>query len=334
MLLVALHNAFLEGGEIGRAEGIRRTYLVAHDLETDTAEPRLHLNEEDAEYFRQLVFGSSGDPLKTPENLSQKRIQSAFALLTDGVRQIVRSSGASWQRQLISWVQFIEGDLHVIRVIAPDANDAFLIFETLNDRGAPLTTADLLKNHLYQLAGPRMDAVRRSWSVAQQNLDTGDDAELYVTFLRHYWSSLRGAVRERDLYRSLRNGIGSNRQAVEFAERLEVSSGLYAALRNADHDYWNDFGSAFRPVIETLVRLGLEQNRPLLLAVMEYFTSSELRLLLRSIVGWSVRGLVTGGIGGGKTERYYSEAATKIRSGKIGTTEELFYELAPIRSRR
>lgn len=38
--------------------------------------------------------------------------------------------------------------------------DVFLIFETLNDCGADLTIADLLKNYLFGHAGSKLDAVR------------------------------------------------------------------------------------------------------------------------------------------------------------------------------
>jgi hypothetical protein len=65
--------------------------------------------------------------------------------------------------------------------------------------------------------------------------------------------------------------------------------------------------------------LELEQNRPLLLAALQHLATKEKKRLLRSLISWSVRGLLVGGIGGGTAEKAYCSAAVKIRSGDIAT---------------
>jgi hypothetical protein len=69
---------------------------------------------------------------------------------------------------------------------------------------------------------------------------------------------------------------------------------------------------------------------PLILAAMQYFDSEELKLTLRALVSWGVRGLIVGGIGGGKTERAYCQAAVNIRNGTLKTTNDLLTELSDI----
>ena len=103
-----------------------------------------------------------------------------------------------------------------------------------------------------------------------------------------------------------------------------------AALISSNHDYWDDFGGTVKENLETLLRLDLEQNRPLLLAALQHFTDAEKKTLLKSLVAWSVRGLIVGGIGGGTAEKAYCGAAVKIRRGRIKTTVELLVELSPI----
>jgi hypothetical protein len=63
---------------------------------------------------------------------------------------------------------------------------------------------------------------------------------------------------------------------------------------------------------------------------MQHFTTPELKKLLKAMVGWSVRGLIVGGIGGGSTEKAYSDAALKVRSGSVKTADELLTELTAI----
>ena len=109
-----------------------------------------------------------------------------------------------------------------------------------------------------------------------------------------------------------------------------VASRDYAALLNSEHERWTELGTIAEKNLQTLNRLDLEQMRPLLLAVMKYFTNTEIKRTLKALVSWGVRGLVVGGIGGGKTERAYSQAAVKIRNGELRDTAELLSELSPI----
>jgi len=57
---------------------------------------------------------------------------------------------------------------------------------------------------------------------------------------------------------------------------------------------------------------------------------TELSRLLEAAVSWAVRGIIVGGIGGGQTERYYSNAAAAVRSRRATTTEDVARELGPI----
>src|SRR5699024_5462879 len=74
----------------------------------------------------------------------------------------------------------------------------------------------------------------------------------------------------------------------------------------------------------------LEQHRPLLLSAMQYFTEAEIRKLLRSLVAWSVRGLIVGGIGGATTEKAYCAASVKIRVGEASATADVRSEHSSI----
>ena len=187
-----------------------------------------------------------------------------------------------------SGLKFLDQDVQVIVVDVPDEADAFMIFETLNDRGLDLTIADLLKNYLFSLAGHHIEAVKTHWLAAVSTIETSHDERVFTTFLRHFWSSRVGLVRERDLYRSLKANIQSTPQAVEFVSHLHTASRLYAALLSSDHDYWSELGASVRDDVETLLRFGLEQFRPLLLAAMQYMPKKELRRVLRASIAWSV----------------------------------------------
>jgi hypothetical protein len=231
---------------------------------------------------------------------------------------------------LANWVEYLRESVRVIVVDVPTDADAFLIFETLNDRGADLTIADLLKNYLFRHAEDSLETVRDGWVRALGALEISAENSVFTSFLRHLWSSKYGATREKDLYASIKDRVTTRTQAIEFSQEPVLASRDYAALLNSEHERWSELGTGTEKDLQTLSRLDLEQMRPLLLAVMKHFSNSEIKRTLKALVSWGVRGLIVGGIGGGKTERAYSAAAVKVRRGDMSDTAELLSELSPI----
>lgn len=328
LLLAALRDYYLANGDTNRADGINRDYLNSYSDADDAFEPRLQLNSEDDEFFRQYIV--TGSAAAAPSRDSHPLIKASYDMLYGFVEAEALSAGSGWVQRLVEWRKFVENDLRVIHVTVPTESDAFLIFETLNDRGAKLTLADLLKSYLFGKAATTatgLDQVRERWLFALGALDT--DQDLFVNFLRQYWSSKNGATRERDLYKKIKTDISNASQAIAFAGEIEAASTLYAALLDSGHSFWSGWGTETKANIETLGRLGLEQNRPMLLAVLQYFSRSESKRALRLAVNWGVRGLIVGGIGGGSAEKAYCDAAVGVRSGSIRTAAGL---LAPMES--
>ena len=328
VLLAAIRDEFIERNDKKRAEIVQRDYLSTSDLASATEISRLTLNSEDAHFFERRIVNS--DVAVEPSRPSHHLLVAAYEHFGREIRKVADDAGPDWATRLTQWVEFLKGRVKVIVLEVPSDADAFLIFETLNDRGADLTVADLLKNYLFGHAGTKLDAVRDGWMMVLGALDIPAENSLFTTFLRHYWSSVRGAVRERELYKSIKAHVATEAQVLDFLTELQGAAVLYSALLSSNHDYWDDLGGTTKECVETLLRLDLEQNRPLLLAALQHFTDAEKRVLLKSLVAWSVRGLVVGGIGGGTAEKAYCRAAVRIRKGEIKTTSNLLAELSAI----
>lgn len=329
ILLAAIRDEYKARGD-DRSPIIQSSYLADRDLDTGDIAPRLTLNSDDDSFFRRSIVSPEDDQDVERARRSHHYLAGAYAKLREYVKVAADDAGSEWAKKLSAWVFFVRDSVRVIVVDVPTEADAFLIFETLNDRGADLTIADLLKNYLFGRAGDRLDAVRDGWMQALGALDLTAEAGLFTVFLRHYWSSRFGATRERELYKSIKGHVTNAATAVSLVEDLQRAARFYSAMRSSDHEFWASYGNATRNNIETLLRLDLEQNRPLLLAAMQHFPKQELNKLLRGLVSWSVRGLIVGGIGGGVTERAYCMAAVKIRSGDLKTTEDVRAELSSI----
>ena len=301
-------------------ESINNDFLYAYDYDEDEAVPRLVLNADDDGFFRQYVV-EDADVDTSRE--SHERLAGAYELLSELTSKDIKTYGKQADQRLSDWMKFIRTQARVMAITVPTAADAFMIFETLNARGAELTIGDLLKNYLFGRAGRRLDTVRNSWIAALAHRDVSAENQEFLDFLRHYWSSLYGLTRERDLYRAIRDNITSQAQAVKFAGELEDAARIYAALLNSADDFWSTYGTATKANIDTLVRLDLTQHRPLLLALMQHFQKNDLKSALRALVSWSTRSLIVGGLGGGTMEKAYCDAAVEVRNGNVKTTKEL-----------
>ncbi|WP_436793851.1 GmrSD restriction endonuclease domain-containing protein [Actinospongicola halichondriae] len=321
LLLAAVRNAFLDHEDKDRASVIESEYLIARDLRTAEVLPRLRLNATDDPHFRRIIF--ERDSTITVESpASHRRLSEAMEALEEHVDREVRRAGRNWAEQLLSIVSALESSVRLIIVqVASDA-DAYLIFETLNDRGLPLNIADLLKNYLFGISQARSDEVQEAWAEMDTVIQSAADEEAIKTFIRHSWMSSHGAVRERDLYRHIKRRVKSPAAASEVAAALAASAPNYTALLDPLSKRWVEKGVG-HDLPYTLNRLGLEQYRPLALAALDVLDGPVLTDVLEHLVSWLTRGLIVGGIGGGTLERYYAEVAVALRVGKARDVDEI-----------
>ena len=298
ILLAAIRDYLWRNGEKKRAEGIESQFLLTTDIETEETLPQLQLNVDDHDFFRNYVLSRPEEPgRKTePTRESHKRIKLAAELAAGQVQDIIKlyADSAKIQR-LVEWVKFIREGAQVIVLKVPDHLNAFVMFETLNDRGLKASQADLLKNHLLSLANGRIDQAQQKWARMAGILETLGQGDVTVTFLHHLLITKYGPVREREVFDKVKDTVNSQSRAIEFLDELAESANDYAALYNSDHPKWSAYGTSTRKHISTINRdLRVQQIRPLMLAIARHFTLKEAQKAFRLLVFWSVRFLIVG----------------------------------------
>ncbi|MFT7601743.1 MAG: hypothetical protein ACI8TP_004704 [Acidimicrobiales bacterium] len=329
LLLAALRHHLELLGENGRISLIDPC-ISSFDAKAEANVPQLILNAEDDGFYRKLVVDRI-DPTVAPDGIrSHLALRRAYDFFVARLGEQV-AKAVEPKEVLDSWFSLLNGRAALMTIEVLNEADAYLIFETLNDRGADLTIADLLKNYLFGLAGDQLHTVQDNWTISLSNLDVSTSgSEVFTDFLRHYWSSKNGPTRERELYARIKDSVTNKPTAVDTAEELRVASNLYAALLSADHDFWKSYGTTTRENVSVLGRLPIEQNRSTLLAAMQFLQKPQLEELLKSLVSVGVRGLIVGGIGGGTAEGAYCAAAQAIRKGEASSWEEIRPHLGPI----
>lgn len=120
----------------------------------------------DRSYFRAVMHAGSPEALtiagKTAhdEGLTKNAIANAYRYFFSAVKDWLAQDERDNEEQLSNLLNSLREHVRMVVIdLAPD-DDAQMIFETLNARGAPLLPADLVKNHLLhmsQLAGHDVD---------------------------------------------------------------------------------------------------------------------------------------------------------------------------------
>jgi len=328
ILLAAIRDYYLDNNDRDRASIIESDYLMSRNLGTLEPQQKLALSKIDNDFYLKKVLDRDSairaGTIAACE--THQRIEKAAEIARRHVQAIVAPYPENARSQQLSeWVNFLVERAMVISVQVADDKSAYVVFETMNDRGLRPSAADLLKNHLFGLAANRLEEAERNWIAMTGALDTVADAddEIVVDYVRHLWISQNGPTRTRELFDKIKQDIKSRQAAIDLSAQLAQNAIFYAALLNPAHDLWNPYGPSARKHIATLQNLGMKQLRPVLLAGLKRFPESEISRFLLMLVCWAVRFLITGGAGSGVLEGHYGRNAQQIHSGQISNIAAL-----------
>jgi hypothetical protein len=332
LILLAAIRDFFDGAESERGTRFEREYVLASPYKSKELTPHLYLNDRDHEYFYSRVLLPRSNALRKKWEStkaikqSHQRIDNAAKIAERQVKGIVGQYAKQHLQieALEKWVDFLEHSARVIWVLVPDESSAYVIFETMNDRGLELSATDLIKNYLFGKAGNnRIEQVKQNWFSMTGALETIAEEEIIRTFVRQYWISRHGVVRSQDLFDALKSRVRTDSDAAALSAEMSNAAARYVALLNPTHSLWNDYSSEAKRAIETLDVLDVKQTRPLLLAALENFDNKEMAKLLTNIVSWAVRLLISGKQGSGPLETLYGTTAQEITSGKLKNASDV-----------
>ncbi len=335
ILLAGIRDYFFGKGDLARSNSIQSDCLMTTDIDTTDTVPKLRLNVDDNEFFTRFVLeppNSASRKAAEPTKESHKRIKAAAVIVSKYITAMLKPYSEDVKTpRLLEWVKFVREGAQVILLRVPDHLNAFMMFETLNDRGLRASQADLLKNHILQHAKDRGEEAQKMWSQTVSVLESLGQGDITVTYLHHHLITQHGPTKEREVYDKIKQLITSPSQAVDFVNDLAVGVNDYAALFSPSHPKWNDYGNATRRHLETINRdIQVVQIRPLMFATLRKFSVAETKLAFKFFVFWSVRFLVTRKGGGGLLDRNYGIQAKEVGTGKTTKAKELTAALTEI----
>ncbi len=334
IILAAIRDYFYTQEEDLLQESIDTVFLYEIDRNNREKVEKLSLNVDDKDYFNKRIIAlpDNSDRLSIQETKeSHNRINFAANKAVELIEGIINTNPQNSIIEILNgWISFIENKATVILLTVPDKKNAFMMFETLNDRGLKTSQSDLVKNYLFSEAGERVQEAQQKWSRMNSALEILGIDDIVMTYLRHFVITQYGPTREKEIFDRIQENVSGRLQALTFLEKLAEYATSYSAILTPTHHKWNNYSPLIRESISIIRELRVQQIRPLMLAVVQQFNPPETELAFRSFINWTVRFLISGGMRGGQLESAYAEAAQKIVQGTIITTNTLLTELTSV----
>ncbi|MCZ2859982.1 DUF262 domain-containing protein [Blastococcus sp. VKM Ac-2987] len=221
----AVHSGVLEVID-GQQRATTLTLLLAaiysvlkenqDDLDDDTRTDMVNLG-------RQLIRKADGEPRVTPQTQGSNRDDYRTVLAEAGLQIDPHKKPYYPMRRIYKCFQFFRASIAelsgtddtsavkvamrvlnavkhaiVVKIEVASHADAFVLFESLNNRGMPLTPVDLIKNHLLAESERKgvmnVDDAFKLWNEMLTNL--GDNYPVQERFLRHYYNAFKSELPE------------------------------------------------------------------------------------------------------------------------------------------
>ena len=308
-------------GKTQAGEKIFSDYIADYDLIEEETVPKLLLGPDDHSIYERIINGEPVEEIRA--TLTGRKpptaVLDAFELLAGKVADLAEEGSYS---RLVELSRYLDNDAQVLLAVASGLSEAYVIFETLNDRGAALTTADLLKNFFLSTAGDRgVEEALKNWT---EIAGFFDDSEKLVSFIKADFTSRWGTVKKRDLYYELQDKVGrGSRETLKYLRGLNDSKGSYAALSSPDSDFWSSVATEIKDDLVANRRFQIEVPNAMYLAAMRQWRPKHYCELIHVGTAWSIRAILTGVMGGGTAEKVYGELASGISRGELKTVDDV-----------
>lgn len=317
MILAALRDACAERGMDKDAQRIQTRLTANHFAEGD-ARYKFKTGAGNWPVFRDFILREPDDPKRQAiESASTlpAHVRERNALLVSNFRRLVShlndkllALDDAGQR---AWLARFTNDLmervELVVIEVKQLADAFLLFETLNDRGLQLSAADLLKSHLLgQFAKvysseEDVDEAASQWDGMLEDLGADVDVS---RFLRHYLLGYQQAVKKDEVFDHFKDLI--RRQDPQWVlDELRTVARIYGEMERPSRVAH----TPTRAVLEDLQTLRATTCYIALLPARRYLSESDFISFARLAETLTFRYSTVVGLGTNELERRYRDSA-------------------------
>jgi len=213
-------------------------------------------NRADFERILGELFPKQVNKPKGLKNFGNRRIAKAYAYFSERLSTLSDAEAAALLDKLKAAI--------LVKIEVPSHSDAFVLFETINNRGIPLSAIDIIKNNLLAELDKREDyGIDLAFEEWKDLIDLLPEPAVQERFLRQLYNMFKylKAVEVKGCSRATRSNLISiydtllRRRPVWLFQQLQEKARTYSALINpADaKELWGDATGA---ALQDLQRLG------------------------------------------------------------------------------
>ncbi len=304
------------GNQIGTQPAIELACDIQRDLiakDRESSRFALKLGETDFDYFKRTVQKPEPDERKAKIR-SHRLIETARAFLKREVKLELEGRSPADQVKILDEIKStLASDVTMVAIEVGTEDDAYRIFDTLNDRGVKLTVPDLVLNFLMRKAPKPEDRreIRDRWNelvdtLAQRDIDK---------FLRHMWLSQYGDVKTQSLFLEIKNHIKCKKvNSVDFATTCADEGTHYMQIMATNA---NGLGTKGAQNVDAIVaRLVVENAFPVLLSAHKCLDKASFAKVAKLTVALAVRYKVLANLNPYTLESTFYATARLIRELK------------------
>lgn len=337
MVYAAIREWLYSAGFESDAIKLQEDFIGSRELGESEAAPRLILNINNRSAFREFVVDRNNDDFlaskhdMAPRYSSERLLIGAARVCRRRISKLASQSGQEPEIQaniLFDLAKYLRDRVKIVVMKVASTANAYVIFETLNDRGLDLSVLDLVKNHLFGRSGTRLGEVQSNWIAMLSNLSgkKGDD------FLKVFWTSRWGRIQRGKLFdewRTKHNTLTSQ-GSTSLSADLDQASDRFSALEVPEHDVWNSYSNECKRAVKSLSVLGSRQTWPVMLAALEAFDPNEMERLLNHLIILTVRYQTIGKRRTGLLEIASARVARGVFTGELNSPQKVWQEYSPL----
>ena len=312
-------------------------FIGSRELGESQVVPRLKMNVNNRTAFHTFVVERNNDTFlvtnrdAAPRFSSERRLIEAVIACRKRIAKLESISGQEPKdqaRKLFDIAKYLRNRVKIVVMNVSSTANAYVIFETLNDRGLDLSVLDLVKNHLFGRSGNRLDEVQSNWITMLANITgrQGDD------FLKVFWTSRWGRIQRGKLFDEWRQRFDgqTTEQIVSLSAELAQAADRFSALEVPDHDVWSTYSLPCKKSVKTLAILGSRQVWPVMLAALERYDPNEMERLLQHLVTLIVRYQTVGSRRTGLLEIASARVARGVFEGDLSSPQKVWNEYSSL----
>ena len=201
ILLTAIYSKLnakreqLDDEDISNLTNIKKQLTYSPEKGVYRPKLRLQVQNSNADDYLSLLYENNiiSDKIKRPNNAGNRRIYKAFKHFNQCIDDYIADdiNRGKDEIELLFKLKDKFNEAIIVGIEVDSHKDAYMLFESLNNRGVPLSAVDLIKNTLIATSEKynKSDECYEEWKIALSYLT--DEYSTQERFFRQYYNAFR-----------------------------------------------------------------------------------------------------------------------------------------------